>query len=264
MTITDTSSIDSESDEFNTQTLTFKAWQDQYQFIHHLILYSNILMIVQGRKSSGKTTYAKGLADKLPHEFSCQTVQASQIENKDALDLCLRQLFSLNSPNTQEDKSNVSLVEQVCQARKHCLLIVDDAHLLNDDLIATLLTYLNSQNNDSYFHCLLIGDPMLTLKFSQAPLESCGDAFTHIIDLPELDLPDVKGFLNRKFSSLGTEQMSSMTDDYLRSLLKKSDGNLCVLSELAQDKLRGIVKSISSESTNSFIHKYIYTYCICR
>lgn len=234
----DSNSCDSVSNN-DFAMMIFKSWQDQYQLIHHLILYSNILMIVQGRKHSGKSSYLKGLITKLPDEFSCQIVAANQIQSKSALELAIRQLFSLSSLSSKDQSQQPSIIAQVQKNHKHCLLIIDDAHLLCEEVLSEILSLLRSQENATFLHCLLMGDPLLSAKFSEPNFASCVDAMTHFIDMPELDLQEAKLLLTRKFSSLGKAQITSVSDDSIKRLIKSADGNINKLCGLARDKLKG-------------------------
>ncbi len=218
---------------------TFKTWQDQYQLIHHLILYSNVLMVLQGKKCSGKSSYIKSLTSNLPQEFICQSIDSKKLTSVDNLSLYLRQLFSLSTIESEQTATNFDLVNQINQRKKHCLLILDDAHKLPDEVLSELLKCLNNQEGDIYFHCLLVGDQMLSCKFDQAPFATCKDSFTHFIDMPELDVDEARSYLIHKFSSLGTMQVSSLKVEQLESLIEQADGDLIKLTHLAQKLLMG-------------------------
>lgn len=218
---------------------TFKSWQDQYQLIHHLILYSNVLMVLQGQNGCGRSSYIKTLSSNLPEDFLCRAIDSDKLTKVEDLALYLRQLFSLSTINSDQTSTNFDLVKQINHRKKHCLLIIDDAHKLPDEILSELLKCLNNQEQDIYFHCLLVGDPMLTCKFDQAPFSSCKDSFTHFIDMPELDVDQARSFLIYKFSSLGTMQVSSLTVEQLEILIEKSEGSLVKLTKLAQQQLIG-------------------------
>lgn len=218
--------------------ILFKSWQDQFHLIHHLTLYSNILMVLQGRKSTGKTTYIHSLIEHLPDDFICKPISSKELNTADSIGLCLRQFIPLSNPETEN--SDIELVNQIVNGQKHCLLIVDDAHFLSDEVITALLTCLQSQDQNVYFHCLLVGNLMLSSKLSEPPFVGCIESFAHIIDLPDIELEDAKAYLQYKFSSLGVMQVSMFSDAKLLELIEQSQGDLNQLAELAQSALSDV------------------------
>lgn len=215
----------------------FNSWLDQYQLVHHLILYSNILMVLQGKKGSGKTAYIDGLLEKLPNEFICQTLKPDELSSVDYVSLQLRQLFSLSTIHADSKPTNIELVAQIVERKKHCLLIIDDAENLSNEVVGELLTCLQSQQEEVYFHCLMVGEPSLANKFDLPPFLGCKESFTHIFDIPDLSVAETKAYLKYKFSSLGIVNISKLSDEQVASMLIKANRNLAKLTELAKEEL---------------------------
>ena len=211
-------------------------------------------MVLQGVSGGGKTTYISGLKNKLPQDFNCQVLEPSEIETPQALAMQLRQIFSLSTLHSDHQINNLELVEQIVQRQKHCILVVDNAQLLADDVIIELVNCIQSQKNDVYFHCLLVGDDLLTNRFNGAPLSSFKDQASHLFEMPELPVSDIKDFLKFKFASLGLVQVAKLSDDHISKLMAKSKKNLSVLTQLASQEITGAENKVEKTKLISLSH----------
>lgn len=232
--------------------IIFDSWLDQYQLIHHLILYSNILMVLQGKQGSGKSTYIKALKHNLPKAFQCQEIEAEHLTSVESVGLFLRQLFSISTIEAESKLSNIEIVEQINKREQHCLLVVDDAHQLKNEVILELFSCLQAQQDNIYFHCLLVGEHSLTARFNVPPLDTYKETFTHLFEMPELTIADTKKFLKQQFSSLGLGQIMKLSDEQIRSIMLEANGNLNALVEQTREILRNKKTTSNKKSLPNF------------
>lgn len=229
----------------------FSAWHDQYQLIHHLVLYSNVLMALTGPQGQGKTSFIKGLLCVFPSEIVCKATSSEALNSLESLSSELNNAFGSANKTDELLPLEHVLAQQFQESKKHCLLIIDNAHHLPEDVLLALLKLIESQGEEAYFHCLMVGDTTLPAKFD-ALFPDKVEALVHKLALPPLSIEGAKGYLRHRLTSLGGNPVSRLSDEEISNLIKASQDNLAKLEKLALDRLKKESAQASSFSMDNY------------
>lgn len=132
------------------------SWILKFDFIHHLVLFNNVLAAVIEEKGGGKTTFCKLLLNSLQDKIKVLYLNGlSSIHTKN--DFLVRVTEALNQA-IDKMASIEQLIDTVNVAKEHFLVVIDDAEKLSPDFIHDLLNIIKSQGEPAFFHVCLAGN----------------------------------------------------------------------------------------------------------
>ncbi|MCC5791002.1 MAG: SPOR domain-containing protein [Legionellaceae bacterium] len=178
----------------NRTVLSPSSWLNKINFINHLVLFNSILTVMIAEKGAGKSSFAKILPKHLDAAISCYPIKANpsfaphQLLNElsDNFHFSLAAAFDL-----------ATLVKTINERQKHVLLLIDDAHYLDDTFINDLLRVIQQQSTPAYFHVLLVSDYSLLPLLNALSREGYTDLI-HTLELGALSLPELSTYLKLK------------------------------------------------------------------
>lgn len=139
-----------------TSIITPASWSTDIGFINHLVLFNNIYIGVIAEKNGGKSVFCSILKKNLTDRIDTIAYTAKQDQNS-RLDLLVTLSRYLNKPLTPEDNLS-SLLALINEKQRHVLLIIDDAHFVDEDTLCQLLACLHKLGKKAYFHVLGCSD----------------------------------------------------------------------------------------------------------
>jgi type II secretory pathway predicted ATPase ExeA len=210
-----------------------ESWTAHFQLLQHLILYNNVLMVMTSKKGNGKTTFANQFSKSLPEQFVAHTISATDDLTGKELQLRLIQLFSLNSVGLNTNDIVGGYLEQLKSRKQHAVLIIDNAHLLSDEILQMLFYYISRQSETAYLHFLLVGDTEL-IAYIENELGENHES-VHFFDLPGMTVQETEGYLTERLKDAGFAKQLPFDKHTLLSIHKKSEGNFKQLLLLAKD-----------------------------
>lgn len=205
----------------------------------HLCQFGQGLPIIVGARGVGKTRLALALYQSFGGDNTC-FIGALPTVGPDALLQQIAQHFAVGGPQDSADQLIVKLRDlgqPVDSAYDLALVVIDDAHDLNDDALAALLPLMQQHSGGSARHGLqivLVGDEPLTARLGG--MDESGVAVTAIY-VERLTLAETVDYLNFRMEMadyLGPEMFDEVNVDPWWS---QSQGQLHQIHRYAQAHL---------------------------
>ena len=196
-------------------------------FIHHLVLYNQVLMAVIADKKAGKSTFASLLQQTLSMHVDSTLIHAQALSKLTDLEAQLKAQKILAADETLDD-----FVARVNASKQPKLIIIDDAHYLNVATLTTLMRFLQHNPLKNFLHICLVGNPSLTHALKALNTLGYQDAI-HSFKLGGLNERETKTYIvhhtARKSRHLNHEKIQ-------QTLFLKSAGNLARINELLEQQ----------------------------
>jgi DamX protein len=209
--------------------ILFGEREQQLDMLLHVQEFSAMAVLITGPSDIGKTALLEAAVTQLSvhhqtiHINASTTNQLADLIDEIALQLgCAANLVDLDTQLTQ-----------ISQQQETLHLVIDDAHLLNDEVITLLLEKSSLEHG---WRLILCGDESLKsrLKALQSQFEH---KLYHLIELSALTEEESEAFITQLFKRSGIDVVPmSMKDMHQLWLLSKGvPGKLIELVELEQD-----------------------------
>ncbi|MBJ16197.1 MAG: hypothetical protein CMF38_06150 [Legionellaceae bacterium] len=203
------------------------SWMSSIHFIHHLVLYNQVLMAVIADKKAGKSTFASLLQQTLSMHVDSTLIHAQALSKLTDLEAQLKAQKILAADETLDD-----FVARVNASKQPKLIIIDDAHYLNVATLTTLMRFLQHNPLKNFLHICLVGNPSLTHALKALNTLGYQDAI-HSFKLGGLNERETKTYIvhhtARKSRHLNHEKIQ-------QTLFLKSAGNLARINELLEQQ----------------------------
>ncbi|PUA27358.1 MAG: hypothetical protein B0W54_12290 [Cellvibrio sp. 79] len=206
----------------------------------HLCQFSNSVLVVLGENGVGKTRVAHAFMDSLSdHDQICFiSVRAGQ--TLEQILLSANQAFEIPAndiPSTESLLAGLEAFiaeEALSEDDGLAVVVLDNAHLLDDQSISVLTSLLNNFPQQNRLHLALFGEPPLMRRLERLSPESllCNDFYLQAFTLPEA--VDYLNFRMEMADYLGPEIFSESKVD---SWWSQAQGQLNVLHGLAEEHL---------------------------
>ncbi len=207
------------------------SWLAQLDFIKHLFVVNNVMLIAFSEKQGGKTFYTQFLQNNLTDVFDSYVTQCTESIDEKKIAIGLANHLNLANP----DKTTISdICHQVNERNHHTLLILDSAHHLPDQQVANLLNIIKTQTDTPYFHLILVADYTLLPYLKQLSNQDSDDAI-HSIDIGKFTRNEVKTYLHQ-----------NLNDEHMRSLINDDS------CECFYNNTQGIISNMNQEMVPFF------------
>lgn len=211
--------------------------REAFEQVVHLSEFGAGALVISARAGGGKSTLFHALADEQRDTWTICSVEAKQCS-------CAEKLFSLLASSLAADVSDGASSGELLVSIRHeltqgsltpILLLIDDAHLLDDSVLSALLSLLQSPSDtDLPLQLVLFGDPQLIYRLDSFSLV---DILLHDIALENLTRDEVESYLVAKFRAVGWSQPLPFDRDEVDRLFGLSAGDLGQLHESARQIL---------------------------
>jgi type II secretory pathway predicted ATPase ExeA len=198
------------------------------------------LCVLTGEGGTGKTLLARRILDSLEEEMFDANLMVMLAGAADAASVLKRFARQVGVDDPSDDRSGLltQLYEQLAIIRedgRHCVLILDDAHILSPDALAEVCGLLNLEYEDRrLLSLLLVGVPELDVALSHDPsLTARVDVRVH---LSPLDLPNSQAYLSNRLAVVGGSA-ELFSESAIGSLYKFGRGRPRLLNTLADNAL---------------------------
>jgi DamX protein len=175
------------------------AWQQHADLITHLSQFSQNLLLVTAPEQGGKSTFIAYLAQMSLPTLKRKVIQASAKDTTDSLMQKVAQAFECAWEGMDCLVNEIErAVETACEEQCSVVLLVDDAHLLSDQLIHSLLQLISSGGEeDAQLHLVLFGEPSLELRLFSDHWNDRLQGKVYTIELESWTLDDIRAFWAR-------------------------------------------------------------------
>lgn len=198
------------------------TWLSQIDLIDHLVLDNNILIAVLGESGNGKTSFINLMHDTLDAQIVTYLFTANALFDRETF---LAQLgIELKIAG---EVTFASLINQTSVAKKHHLIIIDDAHFLPTVFIEEILAALYQQEKNDYFHICLISNFSLitTLHELDAKHEQ---EIIRTIELGALSKAETKAYIADRLDS--TASIPTITDQQITQFYNATQGDIATIN----------------------------------
>lgn len=168
------------------------SWMTKIQFTQQLIQNNNVIISILSEPNSGKTTFARILADSVAPEIKTALLTANPLFKPDVLLQQMTKALECTADNIAD------LITQANNNYGATLLIIDDAHFLTQAFIKDMLDALQTQSTTT-FHVALVANFSLTISLNNLA-QLYPDAI-HSIELGPLSSKETESFLRDKLQA---------------------------------------------------------------
>ena len=201
----------------------------------HLCQFGNNLVAVLGDEGVGKTTFLSQARYELAETaFCCFITGDVLISPEDVFTQIIDQLELPVSPSSTAGEMIAVLRHAIAEGNLHrVVIIIDDAHYLNDAILSALASLLQgSQGN--HMHLLLGGDQSLVQRLDQFEII---DVLVYDIALAPFSVADTREYLAFKLSAAGYSDLDTIDDHHIQSLWRETQGYPAAINDSAQSLL---------------------------
>lgn len=189
----------------NTHAYISSAWQQHADLITHLCHFSQNILLVLGQAESGKSTFFEHFLSVPGAGLKVCGLKANPEHTVEDILKEVATGFELNWGNAASTTLEVKTQAIVAYQNAHetWMLMVDDAHLLDDMQLAALLQLV--QFNDEarqQLHLVLLGEPSLEARLFAPTLASYAEGKVYSIELEPWTLHDTKRYFARATTTM--------------------------------------------------------------
>jgi DamX protein len=201
----------------------------------HLCQFSNNLVAVLGEAGVGKTALVYQAIIELSDTAQCCILRSSIMVSVDDVLLQLSQqlgIFVSDGASTDQMMAGIDRY-QPSGAYQRVVVVVDDAHHLNADVLAAFVELLQRQSS-SYLHVLLVGDSSLLLRLDELDK---GEILAYDIPLCPFSVDELEHYLSFKLSAVGYQGAELFSYDAMQSIWRDTHGIPASVNQLAHNLL---------------------------
>ncbi len=206
----------------------------------HLCQFSNSVLTVLGEDGVGKTRIAHAFMDSLSDQDKICFLSVRSGQSLDQILLSIIQTFGINAGNEPSTENLLASLEAfiaeeaVTDDEGLAVVVLDNAHLLDDQTLSVVTALLNNFPQQNRLHLALFGEPPLMRRLERLSPETLLINDLYLQPLGLLETVDYLNFRMEMADYLGPEIFTeSLVDPWWR----QTQGQLSVLHELAQERL---------------------------
>jgi DamX protein len=209
----------------------------------HLCQFSNNLVAVLGEAGVGKTALVYQAVVELSESAQCCVLTSSVMTSVEAI---LQQLITqlgvfVPEPASLEQMLAVINHYHPTGVHQRVVIVVDDAHHLNNDIFSVLIQILQHQTAN-YFHVLLVGDSSLLLRLDSVDK---GDVLVYDIPLCPFTLDELEHYLAFKLAAVGYAGGEVFDGETVYSIWQSTRGIPISVNRMARNLL--LAQAISTD-----------------
>lgn len=233
----DPSSIDP-TDIDNHHTIPFFMGGDRRAVLDevmHLCQFSNNLVAVLGEAGVGKTALTYQAIYELNDTAQCCLVQSSVMVGAEDVFRQIAQQIGALVPNSNNIYELIQALgkHQPSNMHQRVVIVVDDAHHLNDDVLGAFIHLLQEQSSH-HFHVLLVGDSSLLLRLDEVDK---GEILAYDIPLCPFTVDELADYLEFKLSVVGYQGIEVFDYDTVQTIWRNTRGIPASVNKVAQQLL---------------------------
>lgn len=191
----------------------------------HLAPYSDVLLL-QGDQGVGRTSLLKAFIERAATNWRISYVGANTLMSGNAF---LRQIgkgfeLSLDSIESEDDLlwEIDRFLHAIGRSGRRAIIIVDDAHLLSDDVIMLMEKILRDERTEDCVSLLLSMRQDQGGKLDRFALLK--ERLSYTLTLEPLNKQEVEAYLRHRLAAANPEATAMLNDDLMSSVYEKSGG----------------------------------------
>lgn len=217
----------------------------------HLCQFSNSVLLVLGEPGVGKTRIAHAFMDSLSDQDQICFLSLRSGQSLEQILIAINQAFGIqvgDIPSVENLLGGLEAFiaeEAVAEDDGLAVVVIDNAHLLDEQSVSVLTSLLNNFPQQNRLHLALFGEPGLLARMERLSPENllCNDFYLQPLTL--LEAVDYLNFRMEMADYLGPEIFNESKVD---SWWRQAQGQLHVLHGLAEEHL---LESVTPAATIS-------------
>lgn len=241
----------------NSSSYISSAWQQHAELVAHLCHFSQNILLILGQAESGKSTFFEYLTTQPSIGLRICALKATFNEDVESLLQEVARGFALDWENRAD--TSVALrtkaIAAYQQAHETWVLVIDDAHLLNDEQIAALLQLVQfNEEARAQLHLVLLGESSLEARLFAPILTNYAQGKVYSIELEPWTLHDLKRYFarNTAIPPLTSEQIA---DIYART--RGVPGQVIHEERLQQNSFIEGASTMTKQSAKRWTHPIV-------
>lgn len=214
----------------------------QLEELRHLSRWSRRLLAVTGDRGVGKSSLYRALSARLDTGVKAARINANLTSDTREVLHGLLQGFGVASPanaNAQLLSQLITVhVEEQVEAKRHCLVLVDDAHLLDLRALEQLLHLVDATSEDA-LRIVFFAEAYFIAALDKATKRMSTVRTWHEIRLMPFSEDDTRAYLNFRLQEAGVGGRSPFSAAHVKLILDQSGGLPGHINELATAILSG-------------------------
>jgi len=208
------------------------SWQSRIEFIHHLVQHNNVLMVILAEDKGGKSSFLSLLQDSFAKDVEIGRIIAA--ENKTSTDLTLEitNLLQLEKCKDIED-----MATQVNASKQYKILLIDDAHKLDETWLKETLSVLQNQANECYFHVCFAADHTIVPKLNHLMEKEYQDLI-HTMDLGGLNEEETKTYVLQWAKNQKIDEQNLPNSALVQRIFKATAGDMAKINANIQSYIQ--------------------------
>ena len=206
----------------------------------HLCQFSNSVLVVLGEYGVGKTRIAHAFMDSLSDQDEICFISLRSGQGLEQILLSIVQAFGIRTDSPLSVENLLTEIEAfiaqeaVSEDDGLAVVVLDNAHLLDDQSISVITTLLHNFPQQNRLHLALFGEPQLISRLEQLSPENL---LVNDFTLPPFGLMETVDYLNFRMEMADYLGPEIFTEAIVEPWWRKMHGQLPVLHELAQERL---------------------------
>ncbi len=217
----------------------------QLEELRHLSRWSRRLLVVTGEKGLGKSTLCRALSSRLDPGVKAARVKGTLLNNVRDVLVAIVQGFGLAAPvNANLQVLSTLICDDVAAqstAGRYCLVLIDDAHLLEPRAVVQLLELVRYQP----LRIVFFAEPQF-VQTLQKELSLGEQALNwHEIRLARFGSEEIKRYLKLRLREAGGKGDLPFTTKQTTEIITQSQGIPGKINDLASERLRAQAHAVT-------------------
>lgn len=226
-------------DPFAARTPGFKFFTPQRKTVlaqlHHLARFGDQVLLVTGPQGSGKTLLRQVLvASSNKDTTQCVVTTAREFASAAALTSFFGQAVNAGG---RDAHSLLLRASQLQETGVNLYLIIDDAHLLEQDALQELVDLSRVSGNEAPLHIFLFADDSIQPMLDRINAEQEGAQWLHLIPLQPYTIEETTDYLAQRLEAAG-QGIELLDEDQIQWIHRHSGGWPGRINEAARQSMR--------------------------
>lgn len=233
-------------------------WEQHLDLFQHWLTTQNSIVAVFGPKGRGKTTFINLVYANLDDVCHVYLFQANSKITLTSLIDFLVQKYDLSEPTGEIVEENLEhLINDLQYKDKTSVLLIDEAHLLSEDIINALFFMIKQQNRHQMrFHVMLFGQPELQKKLLHVKQETLDEELLLSLELEPFSIEETERYIRHRLVKAGLKEPFPLTKDSILRIYEMSQGNPEDINQKTETFLIDEIDRQRTVLSPSFLQRY--------
>ena len=209
--------------------------------LQHMVRYSNLLLIVQGKSGVGKTTLMRRFMQTAEDDWRVCEVAANTMIDAEQLLYQAAQGFGVSQLPQNAGELQEMLFAQVSTFHHNDqipILIIDDAHELPKDALLAIFNLADAFVNDvNLLRIILFCEPQIEKILNSKDVKALRERVTHTMDVPAFDEDTTAEYIKHRLAVAGFNGATPFSPKVIKKIYRGSNGIAAKINTLAHEFL---------------------------